>query len=159
MNTLSDIIMPNDIGDALESVLREKFPGEEVYRELTPSGFARPNNLVVLGECKVVPAFACGIVEMRPTVTITTFVEVDEYHHSHLNALHARQMKIAGLMMAGYIKVGNRAPHVVDLVLDGNYDSDSVTVTFSYTLSREEFMTMTQYPMMGELHLNEEVKN
>lgn len=152
-------LSPNDIADRLEEMLCEAFPNEKVYRELVPSGFERPSNLVVLGECKVIPAFACGIVELRPTIAINTYVEVDEYSHSHLAALHARQMKIAALLLPGYIKAGDRAPHVTDIVMDGDYKVDTVTVTFSYTLSREEFMNLTQYPIMGELHLNEEVKN
>ena len=153
------MLTPTDIVDKLDEMLRKAFDGEKVYRELVPSGFARPCNLIVLGQCRVDPSFACGIVELRPTIAIHTYEEVDEYHHTHLSMLHARQMKITGLLLPGYIKVGDRAPKIVSMVLDGDYEVDTVTVTFSYTLSREEFMTLTQYPMMGELHLNEEVKN
>ena len=42
------MVTPNDILDALEALVEEKFPGEPVYRERTPSGFQRPSTLIIL---------------------------------------------------------------------------------------------------------------
>lgn len=152
------MLTPNDIGDRLEELIRKKFPGEDVHRELTPQGFTRPCNLIVLdGSSGVVP-YGTQIVEIRPTFTITTFVTVDEYHHSHLAELHRRQMILTGLLLPGYIKVGDRAPKVADdIQLAGELDYDTVTVTFSYTLSRQDFEEIEQKPDMLELHLRTEV--
>ena len=152
------LLMPNDIGNALEALLMEKFPGEEVHRELAPTGFSRPANLVVQDKVEGNADFGCGVVHLSATFTITTFVAVDEYHHSHLAALHLRQMAIAGLLMPGFIKVGNRFPKVEGFTLAGGYDYDTVTVTVSYTLDRADFMTLPQYELMGDLHMNEEVR-
>lgn len=151
-------ITPNDIADAFEALIAEKFPGERVYRNLVPADFARPSTLIVQDQVKGRPDFGCSSIQMLATFTITTFVETDDYRHSHLQALHLRQMTIAGLLMPGFIKVGDRAPKITDFSLGGGYDYDTVTVTVSYTLDRNDFMSLPQYPLVGELHMNEEVR-
>lgn len=159
------MVAPNDILDTLEALVGEKFPGEPVYRERTPSGFQRPSTLIILEPFEGDANFGTGVVELRPVFTLTTFVEVDEYHHSHLRALHRRQMVLTGLFMPGYIRVKDpadpkgkgRAPHVTELKLAGGYDYDTVTVTFSLTLSRADFIEIEQRPTMETLHIREEV--
>lgn len=151
------MVTPCDIADCLETMLRAVFPGEDVHRELTPSNFERPCNLIVQEECEGDVAMGSNVVELRPTFMLTTFVEADEYHHSHLKDLHARQMKIVGLFLPGYIKVGNRAPKVVGMLLGGGYDFDTVKVTFSYALDRNDFIETPQLPTISQLHLSEEV--
>lgn len=152
------MLTPNDILDRLEELVRENFPGETVYRDLTPEDFERPSNLIVLDSCKGQINFGTKVVELWPVVTLTTFVLVDEYYHSHLAALHLRQMTLTGLFLPGYIKVGDRAPHVDEVSLDGGFDYDTVTATLRYTLSRSDFESMPQLPKMEQLHLNEEVR-
>lgn len=151
------MLTPNDIADRLQELAEKKFPGEQVYRELVPRDFKRPCNLIVLDNCGVDVGYGCNLVELQPTITITTFVETDEYHHSHMPVMHARQAMLAGLLLPGYVKVGDRAPKVTEMVLDGGYDYDTVTVTFSYVVDRREFMDILQAPIMGQLHMNEEV--
>lgn len=151
------MLTPNDIADRLQELASEKFPGEEIYRELVPRDFKRPCNLIGLDNCEVDVGYGSNLVELQPTIIMTTFVETDEYHHSHLAAMHARQATLAGLLLPGYIKVGDRAPKVIKLVLAGGYDYDTVTATFSYALDRGEFMDILRLPMMGQLHLNEEM--
>ena len=41
--------------------------------------------------------------------------------------------------------------------MDNGLDFASLTVTLSYTLSRQEFMALQQRPDMLELHLRQEV--
>lgn len=160
------MVTPNDILDALEALVREKFPEEEVYRERVPSGFQRPSTLIILEPFEGDANFGTSVVELRPVFTLTTFVEVDEYHHSHLRALHQRQLVLAGMFMPGYIRVKDpddphgkgRAPHVTELKLAGGYDYDTVTVTFSLTLSRADFMEAETAPMMEHFNFNTTAK-
>ena len=152
------MLTPNDIADRLEELIREKFPGEDVYRELVPSGYERPSNLVVYDGGSVDIGHGCRSVELRLQYTMTTFVVVDEYHHSHLAALHLRQMALAGLLLPGFIKVKDRAPKVGEVKLEGGYDYDTVTVTFHVTLDRGEFEQITQSSEMLDLHLRTEVR-
>ena len=152
------MLLPSDISDRLKELLQERFAEEDVHQDLCPIGFKRPCNLIVQDDCDVDISNGTKFVEMRPTFTVTTFSEVDDRHHSHLNILHRRQMQIVSLLLPGYIKVGDRAPKVAAIKMGGGYDYDTVTVTFSYTLDRREFEEIKLDPTMGELHLNEEVR-
>lgn len=145
------MLTPNDIGDRLEELVRERFPGEEVYRELCPQGFARPCTLIVQEPFEGDANFGAGVVELRPVFTLTTFVETDDYHYSHLAPMHLRQMALTGLFLPGYIRVGGRAPHVTKLALAGGYDYDKVMVTFSVTLDRSDFMELEEAPLAGDV--------
>lgn len=155
----------NDILEQLKKLVREKFPGEDVHLNLCPQGFTRPCTLIELDGCTGNVGHGCQSVELRPTVRLTTFVEVDEYHRSHLVALHLRQMTLLGLFLPGCIRVKDRAVKVGQggredelIQLDGGWDYDTVTVPLVYTLDRADFEDIQQQPMAGELHIRQEVK-
>ena len=152
------MLQPNDILKKLKDMVEAAFPEEKCYEEATPSAFTRPCNLIVQDGCEVNVSMGTRLIEMRPTFTITTFAETDEYDNTHLAVLHGRQMRLLGLFLNGYIKVGDRAPKVEAVNLGGGYDYDTVTVTFSYTLSRQEFEATESIAMMEFLHINQEVK-
>lgn len=155
---MSNPITPNDIADRLQGLVETAFPGEEIYRDLVEEGFSRPSTLIVYEGGSADPGYGSNIVEMQDRFTLTTFVKVDPYHNSHLAGLHIRQMKLVGLFVPGYIKVRDRAPKVVSIERGGGYDYDTVTVTLSYALDRNDFLNIPQQPAMEQLHLNEEVK-
>nr|WP_325303065.1 hypothetical protein [uncultured Dysosmobacter sp.] len=147
------MIYPQDIMDALAALIRDKFPGEEVYMDRVPVDFKRPSTLVELGQpWKTDIHMGTQAIELRPVITMTTFVVVDEYHHSHLRELNRRQMVLTGLLLPGYIRVQDRAPKVVGLELEGGWDFAAAKATFSYTLSRADFETIPQAPVMEDLH-------
>ena len=148
------MITPNDIMDALEALVKEKFPGEDVHQDLCPQGFTRPCTLIVQDECTCNVGFGTAIIEFAPIFTLTTFVPTDEYHQSHLAELHQRQMILTGLFLPGYIKVKDRAPKVSSLKLAGGYDYDTVTVALSYTLLRSEFEEAVSAPLMEHFNFN-----
>ena len=107
---------------------------------------------------KIYPNFGCGTVEIRPQLTLTTFVAVDPYHQQDDQELTRRQMILLGLFLPGYVKVKDRAPHVLDEgEMENGLDFAAVTVTLSYTLGRQEFMEIQQPPDMGTLHIKQEV--
>lgn len=148
----------NDIADAIAALAEKAFPGEPLYRDYTPAGFQRPSNLLELSGGKFYPNAACGSVELRPQFTLTTFTEVDAFHQQNDQELTRRQMTLLGLFLPGYVKVKDRAPHVLDEgELENGLDFAAVTATLSYTLSREEFMELQQQPDMGTLHIRQEV--
>lgn len=152
------MITNNDIADAIVALVEQAFPGEPVYRGYTPADYQRPSNLVEISDGKMFPHFSCGMVEIRPQFTLSTFVPTDPYHQCGTQELTRRQMTLMGLFLPGYIKVKDRAPHVLDEGEMGNgLDFASLTVTLSYHLSRQEFMEIQQLPEMLELHLRQEV--
>lgn len=152
------MITNNDIADAIAGLVEKAFPGEPVYRDYVPTGFQRPSNLVEISGGKFYPNFGCGQVELRPQFTLTTFVEVDAYHQQNDMELTRRQMKLLGLFLPGYVKVKDRAPHVLDEgEMENGPDFAALTVTLSYVLDRQEFMEIQRLPDMLELHLRQEV--
>ena len=152
------MITTNDIADAVAALVKKAFPGEPVYRDYTPADFQRPSNLVEISGGKFYPNFGCGVVELRPKITLTTFVEVDPYHQQDDQELTRRQMTLLGLFLPGYVKVKDRAPHVLDEgEMENGLDFAAITVPLSYTLGRQEFMEIQQPPDMGTLHIKQEV--
>ena len=152
------MITNNDIADAIAALVEKAFPGEKLYRDFTPTGFERPSNLVEISGGKFFPNAGCGAVELRPQFTLTTFVKVDPYHQQDDQELGRRQMILMGLFLPGYIKVKDRAPHVLDEgEMENGLDFAAITVTLSYTLDRREFMELQQLPDMGVLHIRQEV--
>ena len=152
------MITNNDIADAIAALVEKAFPGEKLYRDFTPTGFERPSNLVEISGGKFYPNAGCGTVELRPQFTLTTFVPVDAYHQQDDRELTRRQMTLLGLFLPGYVRVKDRAPHVLDEgEMENGLDFAAVTVTLSYTLDRREFMEIQQRPDMGTLHIRQEV--
>lgn len=152
------MITNNDIADAIAALVEKAFPGELLYRDYTPSGFQRPSNLLEITGGKFYPNASCGSVELRPQFTLTTFTKVDSYHQQDDQELTRRQMILLGLFLPGYVKVKDRAPHVLDEgEMENGLDFAALTVTLSYTLSRQEFMELQQLPDMGTLHIRQEV--
>lgn len=142
------MIYPQDIMDALAAAIRGKFPGEEVCMDRVPVDFQRPSTLVELGQpWKTDIHMGTQAIELRPVITMTTFVVVDEYHHSHLRELNRRQMVLTGLLLPGYVQVQDRAPKVVKLELESGWDFATVAATFSVTLDREDFISLEQAPV------------
>ena len=152
------MITNNDIADAVEALVKKAFPGEPVYRDYTPADFQRPSNLVEISGGKFHPNFGCGTVELRPKITLTTFTNVDPYHQQDDQELTRRQMALLGLFLSGFVKVKDRAPHVLDEgEMENGLDYAAITVPLSYTLDRREFMEIQQPPDMGALHIKQEV--
>lgn len=152
------MITNNDIADAIAALVEKAFPGEKLYRNYTPSGFERPSNLVEISGGRFSSNASCGAVELRPQFTLTTFVKVDSYHQQDDQELTRRQMLLMGLFLPGYIKVKDRAPHVLDGgEMENGLDFAAITVSLSYTLDRREFMELQQLPDMGVLHIRQEV--
>ena len=159
------MLTPTQIADEIEVQVRPIFPGEECYREKCPENFTRPCTLLVEGDCEIDPNKGSCLVGLQPTYTLTTFVEVDEYHNSHYADLHSRQRRLLALFMPGYLLVEEapgkraRAPKVVKLTTGGGYDYDTVTVIFEYAVDRREFLAPETAPPAGEIRVRPDIKN
>lgn len=147
------MLTSSDIQARIVALIKEAFPGEDIHEGLCPEGFSRPCSLVVLDKVEIDPQVAAYLAELSCTFTLTTFVPVDEYHHSHLAELDRRQMRLASLFMPGYIKAGDRAPKVAGLKLAVGYDYNTVTVTLTYTVDKREYMDIATAPIASELRV------
>lgn len=148
------MITPSDIQAAIIGRLKDTFPREAIYEDLTPRNFARPSNMVQLDS---ISPEQCGrnIVKLLFKFRITTFTEVDEIHNSHLAVLDFRAMMIVTAFSGdGYLKVSDRAPTVVGCVADTTaYDFAEVTLTLAQTYDRRELTPEIVYPIMQDLAL------
>ena len=148
------MITPADFMAAIKKSLEEQFQGESVYENKTPKNFERPSNLVELmgirlGELKP------GAVTLLFTYKITDFVKTDGYYNSDMALLDFRTMIIVGWIFgAGYLKVGDRAPHVESVQTQHNFDYTETTAVLSATFDREEFAPSETLPLMEQLRLN-----
>ncbi len=148
----------NDIEDAIAERIEATFPGEILYRGYAPYDHKSPSNLLQQTDWKAFPNLGCNLIELRPSFTISTCVTPDAFDHGDPIELTRRQMVLLGLFLPGYIRVKDRAPKVLDEIkLENDLDQASVTVTLSYTLSREEFIELHRQPDMGTLHIRQEV--
>ena len=148
------MITPSDIQAAIVERLKEAFPGETVYEDLTPRNFTRPSNMVQLD---AITPEQCGrnVIKLLFKYKISTFSEVDDIHNSHLPVLDFRAMMIALAFSGdGYLKVADRAPTVVGCVADtAAYDFAEVTLTLAQTYDRRELAPETVYSVMQDLAL------
>lgn len=151
------MLLPNDIGDAIEERVKALFEGEEFYREMVPSDFSRPSSFLQLADIGTGVNFGTGIVEIRPLFELSTFVKVDEYYHSHLQEIDRRLFLLLGLFLPGFVKVGDRAPHVKQLTAESGYDFGTVRARFEFTLDRGNFTELEEHQEMLNLHLREEI--
>ena len=149
------MIYPQDIIDRLRERVAEKFPGEPVYLDTLPSGFQRPSSYIQLQKFTGDAGFAPRLVEFSPVITLTAFPEADAYKNSDQREVNRRQMLLTAILMPGFIDVKDRAPKVARLELEGGTDFASVTVTFSYAVSREEFMELEEALVMEEFRFRE----
>ncbi|MPN43738.1 hypothetical protein SDC9_191298 [bioreactor metagenome] len=125
-----------EIQSAAEALLKSRFTDTQtVYRDLAPKGFARPSFLVECGPVKMEDA-GCGMLDITATVTVTSFLPVDDYHNTQITALQTRMMSVQELFAVGYLEVGGRALHVTGNTGDYGFDFASVTLTLSYADDR-----------------------
>lgn len=137
-----------NIREAVGSLLGERFPGQNTYHNLVPQDFSRPSFLIEIGPTSISDV-SCDLVEMEIALTVTCFVEVDEYYNSHVEELEARMMSVQELFCVGYLKVQNRALHVISNRGQCGFDYATVTVTFRY---RDDRPKQGEWPLMGAVH-------
>jgi len=147
------IITPEILQAAIVERLKEVFPGEPVFEDVTRRNFQRPSNLAELQGVDLDPlGLGQGAVLLRYRFKLTTFAEVDEVHDSHLPVLAARAMLILGAFASGYLKAGDRAPKVTALQANTSlYDCAEIAIAFELALDRREFVPEELYSIMQKL--------
>ena len=71
-------ILPADVTEAVVERVKEAFPGETVYTDLTPRDFERPCNMVELVSLGLDPlSYGQSGVDLLYKIKITTFSTVD----------------------------------------------------------------------------------
>lgn len=131
------MLKPNEIMDAVGELIRERFPGENIYRNITPIGFTRPSFLIAYGPQKMQDASA-GALELETALVVTAFAQVGEYNNSPVEELLRRMMAVQELFAVEGLRVGNREGaesrvlHVKGNTGVCNFDYAEVTIVLNY---------------------------
>lgn len=140
----------NAVLEAAKGLLGERFPGEARYTNQVPKNFTRPSFLVEGGPLRMADA-DCGALDITAEVKITCFTPVDAYYNSDSAELIRRMTAVQELFAVGYLRVGDRALHVVGNTGEYFLDFAEVTVALQY---QDDRPGAEDWPLMGEAHIN-----
>jgi len=149
------MLTPKQILDAVAGLLKERFPGEPVYQNITPIGFARPSSLVTYTSQKMADA-SCATVEVEAGVAVDIFVAVDEYHNSHLEELARRMTSVQELFAVEGLEVEDRVLHVAGNAGTVNFDFAEISITLRYHDDRPR--EGRDWPLVEEVRVNTTIK-
>lgn len=149
------MIKPNEIMDALCAEIQNLFPGEKIYQNFVPKGFSRPSNLVELSGVKLAE-IKNGSIRLLYTYKIRDFVPLDDHANSDTQLLDLRTLTIvAWIFGKSYLKVADRAMHVVSVDTEHNMDYTVTTAVLDISFDRSEFAPEQTAALMGQLNLKE----
>lgn len=144
------MLTPTEIMDAISERLRERFPGEEIYRHELPNGAARPALLITYGPVKMLDANT-SLVDLTPIVTIKAFVVKDDAGRSDAEALLTKMASLQELFSVTGVRVRDRVLHVIQSIGTCNADHAEVTATLNYLDDRPG---AGEWPLMGSVDIN-----
>lgn len=149
------MLTPKEIVDAVAGLLEERFPGDPVYRNITPIGFQRPSSLVTYTTQRMTDA-SYNAVEIEAGVSLVVFVAVDEYHNSHMDELVRRMSAAQELFAVEGLRVGDRVLHVTGNAGIPNFDYAEIAITLRY---QDDRPTQGQdWPLIEEVSINTTIK-
>ena len=146
------MLTSNELLDSVKEALKQLNPDFERYTNLVPEGFERPSYLVEAGAGDTAD-FTCGTLEVTQEVKVTVFVPVNEYDHSHVEALHTRTDELQRLFLSACLAAGQNGdecelyPQATHKEV--GYDYGEVTVSFRWEDTRP--IPGRDFPMMGEV--------
>lgn len=124
--------------EAIKTMVRECWPGEEIYTDELPKDFKRPSFAL---ECQKNETADVNpfLVQRTVTVLLTCFVEVNAYGDSSREALNRRMDTLCAHFGQGYLRVGDRALRVQTDRGVGAPDFAEVTLTFTWVDGRPAY--------------------
>lgn len=141
----------NEILDAVEELMKERFPNSDAYRNLTPKDFKRPAFMVEMGK-QTMETFTRDLVERTAEVTVTLFEEVDVRHNSQVEALGDRLTLALELFSCPAIQVGDR---YLDLsAVHGDYFNDYAQVIFTLSWQDDRDLTPVEVPPLEDYDIS-----
>lgn len=149
------MLSSKEILDAVTELLEERFPGEPVYRNITPISFTRPSSLVTYVSQRMTDA-SCAALEVEANVMVTVFVAVDEYYNSHMDELVRRMSAVQELFAIEGLRVGDRVLHVAGNAGVANFDFAEVAITLRYLDDRPR--PGQDWPLIDEVGINTAIK-
>lgn len=150
--TLQEILV------GIKLTLEAQWPGVQVYPLRQPQKFARPAFMLEGGPITD-REIGGGHMQVNAQVHLVCFTPVDAYGNSTENELLETVESLRQLFQGGYIQVGERCPHVLEITTDYGYDYVEVTAKLEfYDPSVARGSIGNDVPLMQHVHtrLNEE---
>ena len=114
--------------DALEGMLKERFPDSEGHQDLVYKDFKRPAFLVEVGKQTMEDATRWAV-DRTAQCRVTLFEAIDVRHNSQVEALSDKLSLAMELLSCAAIQVGDRFLDVSGL--SGEYFNDYAEVAFT----------------------------
>lgn len=140
------MVTANDIVDAISDVVEETFSGDTCYTKYLPNQFTRPSCYVEFIKKTTADANAV-LLDVIAEVSVTGFVQVDDYYDSTSSAINAKGELLTDMFCGRGFKVCDRWLTVTATVAEYGLDYVKVTATLSYMddrLSDEEIHELMQ---------------
>ena len=152
----------NEILDAVEELVQERFPDSKAYRNQVPKNFKRSSFMVSIGP-QTMDTFTRSLVDRTAQVAVSLFEVVDVTHNSQVEALNDRVTLALELFSCPAIQVGDRCLDISN-VNGSNYNNYAqVTFTLSWQDDREteqaEAALAKYYNLTIEVNKKEETHN
>jgi len=144
------MITTNQIVDAINRLLVEKYPERTVYVNRCPEKFERPSFLIESVKTSGDSA-SRKTVKQNAYFTITCFEPVNKFGNSDDGKLLDVQDAIMNLFRQGYVKVDDRALAVNASTGGSDFDRSYVDLQLEYYDDRSDEAGNT--PLMGDVEL------
>lgn len=122
------MLRSNNILEALEALMRERFPTSTAYRNLVYKEFDRPSFLVEVGR-QTMETATRWTVDRTAQCKVTLFEAVDVRHNTQVEVLADKLALALELFSVAAIQVDDRALDVSSV--SGDYFNDYAEVTFT----------------------------
>lgn len=145
------MITTNQIIEAINRLLIQKYPEQTVYVNRCPKKFDRPSFLI---EAVKVGGDSANRKTVKQNVyfTITCFEPVDDYENSDDGVLLDVQDNVMNLFCVGYVKIGDRALPVLSSTGGADFDRSYVDLQLEYYDDRSDESDTA--PLMGDIEFN-----
>lgn len=149
------MITPEEIEIEINRLLVFKFPDvQTIYRNRYPHEFDRPSFLIETTKFSI-DAANRKTVRCVDYLTITCFVEVDEFGNAADGVLIAIQSEVMNLFRPGFVRVGNRALKVKPSSGGADFDRSYIDLQLEFFDDRTDEQDAT--PLMKDFEIETEV--
>jgi hypothetical protein len=149
------MILPNQIADAIEEMLLDKYPKSAIYKNSCPEGFIRPSFCIKTVRAIEWPANR-NTVRVRARFCVTAFTVVDGSGKADATNLADIQGNLMSIFRQGYVAVGYRKITVA--VKNHGLDSDNCSIDLRFDYFEDRTNETDYRPFMTEVNfqLNKE---
>ena len=125
------MLKANEIKDAVGSILRDAYPGENVYTKLLPKDFKRPSHYVEMGGKTGTPG-NMSLTEVDVTVRVTAFPPVDDYGDADDEAVDQAGDELLELFVGQVLRAADRSLAISKTEIEYGADFAAAVLTYRY---------------------------